>query len=62
MKESFVEGKYHEQNFGEVERLYLRKENGSGELRGRTGKKMQTYRMDLRTWGVGRVSWDEVKE
>ena len=24
--------------------------------------KMQTYRMDLRTWGGGRVSWDEVRE
>ena len=27
-----------------------------------TGIKMQTYRMDLRTRGGGRVSWDEVRE
>ena len=30
------------------------------EPRGRTGIKAQ--RMDLRTWGGGRVSWDEVRE
>ena len=35
---------------------------GSEEPRGRTGIKMQTYRMDLRTRGEGRVSWDEVRE
>ena len=34
---------------------------GSGEPRGRTGIKTQ-MRMDLRTWGGGRVSWDEVRE
>ena len=36
--------------------------NGSEEPRGRTGIKTQTYRMDLRTQGGGRVSWDEVRE
>ena len=31
--------------------------------RGRTGIKTQSYyRMDLRTWGGGRVSWDKVRE
>ena len=30
--------------------------------RGRTGIKMQMQRMDLRTRGGGRVSWDEVRE
>ena len=34
---------------------------GSEETRGSTGK-TQTYRMDLRTRGGGRVSWDEVRE
>ena len=38
------------------------KKKGSEEPRGRTGIKMQTERMDLRTRGVGRVSWDEVRE
>ena len=38
------------------------KKNGSDEARDRTGIKTQTYRMDLRTWGGGRVSWDEVRE
>ena len=33
-----------------------KKKKGSEELRGRTGIKTQTYRMDLRTWGGGRVS------
>ena len=37
------------------------KKNGSDEPRGRTGIKMQMQRMDLRTWGGGRVSWDEVR-
>ena len=36
--------------------------NGSGEPSGRTGIKMQTSRMDLRTWRGGRVSCDEVRE
>ena len=40
----------------------VRKKNGSEEPRGRTGIKTQTYRMDLRTQGGGRVSWDEVRE
>ena len=35
---------------------------GSEEPRGRTGIKMEMERMDLRTRGGGRVSWDEVKE
>ena len=39
-----------------------RKKNGSEERRGRTGTKTQTQRMDLRPWGGGRVSWDEVRE
>ena len=34
----------------------------SDEPRGRTGIKTQTYRMDLRTRGGGRVSWDAVRE
>ena len=40
------------------------KKYGSDEPRGRTGIKikMQMQRMDLRTQGVGRVSWDEVRE
>ena len=36
--------------------------NGSEEPRGRTGIKTQTKRMDLRTRGGRRVSWDEVRE
>ena len=45
--------------------LYMeskKKKNGSEEPRGRTGIKMETQRMDLRTRGGGRVSWDEVRE
>ena len=38
------------------------KKKGSEEPRGRTGIKMQMYRMDLRTRGWGRVSLDEVRE
>ena len=34
--------------------------NGSEEPRGRTG--IKTQRMDLRTRGGGRGSWDEVRE
>ena len=38
-----------------------KKKNGHEEPRGKTGIKMQTYwRMDLRTQGGGRVSWDKV--
>ena len=33
-----------------------KKKEGSNEPRGRKGMKMQTWRMDLRTWGGGRVS------
>ena len=40
----------------------LLKKNGYEELRVRTGIKTETLRMDLRTWGGGRVSWDEVRE
>ena len=32
------------------------------EPRFRTGIKMRTYRTDLRTWGGGRVSWEELRE
>ena len=39
-----------------------KKKNGSEEPRGRTGIKMQTWRMDLRTQGRVRVSWEEVRE
>ena len=40
-----------------------KKKKGHEEPRGRTGIKTQTYRrMDLRTWGGGRVSWDKVRE
>ena len=34
---------------------------GSEEPRGRTGIKTQMQRMDLRTRGEERVSWDEVR-
>ena len=39
-----------------------KKKKGSEEPRGRTGTKTQKLRMDLRTRGGGRVSWDEVRE
>ena len=39
-----------------------KKENVSEEPRDRTGIKTQTYRMDLRTQGGGRVSWGEARE
>ena len=39
-----------------------KKKKGSEEPRGRTGIKTQMERMDLRTQGVGSVSWDEVRE
>ena len=38
-----------------------KKKKVSEEPRGSTGIKMQTYRMDLRTRGEGRVSWDKVR-
>ena len=38
------------------------KKTGTDEPSGRAGIKMQTWRMDLRTQGGGRVSWDEVRE
>ena len=40
----------------------LKKKTGSEEPMGMTGIKTQIYRTDLRTWGRGRVNWDEVKE
>ena len=40
----------------------LKTKNGSEEPRDRTGIKTQMERMDLRTRGGARVSWDEVKE
>ena len=41
----------------------LKKKKGHEEPRGKTGIKTQTYqRMDLRTQGGGRVSWDEVRK
>ena len=39
-----------------------KRKNGSEEPRARTGIKTQTQRMDLRTRGGGRVSWDKVRE
>ena len=39
-----------------------KKKNGSEKPRFRTGIKMRTYRTDLRTWGGGRVSWEELRE
>ena len=39
-----------------------KKKNGSAEPTCRAGIKMQTQRMDLRTQGGRRVSWDEVRE
>ena len=39
-----------------------KKKKGSEEPKGRTGIKMLTKRMDLRTRGGGRGSWDEVRE
>ena len=38
------------------------KKNGYEEPRGRTGIMMQMKRMNLRTRGMGRVNWDEVRE
>ena len=42
--------------------IYGIKKKGSHGPRGRTGIKTQPQRMDLRTQGGGRVSWDEVRE
>ena len=39
-----------------------KKKKGSEEPRGRTGIKMQTWRVDLRTQDGGVVGWDEVRE
>ena len=39
-----------------------RKKNGYEEPKGRTGIKTQMWRMDSRTQGGGRVSWDEGRE
>ena len=40
----------------------LKKKKGSEEPRIRTGIKTQMLKMDLRAWGGGKVSWDEVSE
>ena len=41
-----------EKNKSVCEHIYMEsKKNGYEEPRGRTGIKMQTLRMDLRTWG-----------
>ena len=41
----------------------IKKKKGHEEPSGKTGIKTQTYqRMDLRIWGGGGVSWDEVRE
>ena len=43
--------------------MEFEKKIGYEEPRGRTGIKTQIYqRMDLRTLGGGRVSWDKVRE
>ena len=39
-----------------------KKKKGHEEPRGKMGIKTQMNRMDLRTWGGGRVSWDKVRE
>ena len=39
-----------------------KKKKVSEEPRVRTGIKTQDVENDLRTWGGGRVSWDEVRE
>ena len=39
-----------------------KRKTGSEEPRGRIGIKTQTLRMDLRTQGEGRLSWNEVRE
>ena len=45
-----------------METKKTKQKKGSEEPRGRTGIKTQMYRMELRTRGVGRVIWDEVRE
>ena len=39
-----------------------KKKKAFEEPRAMTGIKTQMYRMDLRTWGEGRVRWEEVRE
>ena len=39
-----------------------KKKNHSEKPWGRTGIKMQMQRMDLRIWGSGRVSWEELRQ
>ena len=46
----------------DIHGILKKTKKGSEEPRSRTGIKMQTYRMDLRTQGGGRVSWDKVRE
>ena len=42
--------------------IYGIQKSGTDESSDRAGIKMQTQRMDLRTQGGGKVSWDEVRE
>ena len=42
--------------------IYLVLELLVSDSRGRAGIKTQTQRMDVRTRGRGRVSWDKVRE
>ena len=46
----------------ECKKKKRKRKNGSHEPRGRTGIKTQMSRMDFRTRGGGRVSWDKVRE
>ena len=40
----------------------IKKKKGSEEPSSKTAINMQTQSMDFRTWGMGRVSWEEVRE
>ena len=42
--------------------IQKKRKNGCEERRGRTGIKAQTERMDLKTQGEGRVSWNRERE
>ena len=42
--------------------IYMESKKKKMVLKNQTGIKTQTQRMDLRTWGGGRVSWDKVRE
>ena len=57
------EGQKEKNKYSMLTHMYgIQKKNGSEEPRSRTGIKTQMQRMDLWTWGGGRVSWDEVRE